>query len=130
MIKLNHTAFYVSDLNKVLEFFGHLGIEEKRRVDVPHLKTILSFVEDSSGGVIEFMHIADRCEVPGCKPPAFGYAHIGLETDDIKAEETRLNAEGIHFRDPIRQVPDGPKVALIDGPDGITIEVVEYPKRD
>jgi catechol 2,3-dioxygenase-like lactoylglutathione lyase family enzyme len=130
MIKLNHTAFYVSDLNKALEFFGHLGFKEKRRIEVIHLKTILCFVEDSEGGVIEFMHIADRCEVPGCKPSAFGYAHIGMETDDIKAEEARLKAAGIHYREPIRQVGDGPKIALIDGPDGITVEVVEYPKRD
>lgn len=90
MLKLNHTSFYVSDLDKSIEFFGHLGFNEKRRVDVPHLNTILCFLADESGdGIIELMDIADRKDEPGCVPQAFGHAHLGFETDDINAEESR-----------------------------------------
>jgi len=128
MLKLNHTSFYVSDLDKSIEFFGHLGFSEVRRVDVPHLGTVLCFLADESGnGIIEFMHIAGRKEEPGCVPQAFGYAHLGLETDDIAAEESRLKELGVSYREPIKEVPGGPKVAFIDGPDGIVVEVVEYP---
>ncbi len=128
MLKLNHTSFYVSDLDKSIEFFGHLGFSEVRRVDVPHLGTVLCFLGDESGsGIIELMHIAGRKEEPGCVPPAFGYAHLGFETDDIYAEESRLMELGISYREPVKEVPSGPKIAFINGPDGITVEVVEYP---
>jgi lactoylglutathione lyase len=131
MLKLNHTSFYVSDLDKSKEFFGHLGFTEKRRIDVPHLQTVLCFLDDESGeGTIELMHIADRKENPECVPPAFGYAHLGLETDDIEGAEARLKNAGVIFCEPIKHVPNGPKVAFIDGPDGITVEVVEYPRSD
>lgn len=131
MLKLNHTSFYVSDLQKSIEFFGHLGFKEVRRVDVAHLGTILCFLEDEEGdGIIELMHIADRKEEAGCIPPVFGYAHLGLETDDIHAEEGRLKEHGISFRDPIKHVPAGPKIAFIDGPDSIIVEVAEYPRGD
>ena len=131
LLKLNHTSFYVSDLDKSIEFFGHLGFKEVRRVDVAHLGTILCFLHDEEGdGIIELMHIAGREDAGGCIPPAFGYAHLGLETDDIHAEEARLNEHGISFRDTIKHVPAGPKIAFIDGPDGITVEVAEYPRCD
>jgi catechol 2,3-dioxygenase-like lactoylglutathione lyase family enzyme len=130
MLKLNHTSFYVSDLGKAMEFFGHLGFTEIRRVDVPHLQTVLSFIADASGGIIELMHIADRKETACRVPPVFGYAHLGLETDDIESVEAHLSDAGIHFREPVKHVPDGPKVAFIDGPDGITVEVVEYSRGD
>jgi catechol 2,3-dioxygenase-like lactoylglutathione lyase family enzyme len=131
VLKLNHTSFYVSDLEKSKEFFGHLGFKERRRVDVPHLGTVLCFLADAAGsGIIELMHIADRSQPAGCTPPAFGHAHIGLEADDISVEEARLKEAGINFREPVRQVGDGPKIGFIDGPDGITVEVVEYPRGD
>jgi len=128
MLKLGHTSFYVKDLDKALEFFRHLGFSEKRRVDVPHLKTVLCFIEDNDGGTIELMHVVDRCDPKECVPSAFGYAHLGLEADDIEKEKKRLEKFGIHFREPIRQVPNGPKIGFIDGPDNITVEVVEYPR--
>ena len=131
MLKLNHTSFYVSDLDKSIEFFDHLGFKEVRRVDVAHLGTILCFLQDEEGnGMIELMHIADREDTGGRTTPAFGYAHLGLEADDIHAEEVRLKEHGISFRDPIKHVPAGPKIAFIDGPDGITVEVAEYPRGD
>jgi len=130
MIKLNHVSFYVSDLDKALAFFGHLGFQEQRRVDVPHLQTVLCFMADSEGGIIELMHVGDRCDPTECNPSAFGYAHLGLDTDNLEGEEQRLKELGINFREPIRQVPNGPKIAFIDGIDGITVEVVEYPRSD
>jgi catechol 2,3-dioxygenase-like lactoylglutathione lyase family enzyme len=128
MLKLGHTSFYVKNLDKAMEFFGHLGFSEVRRVDVPHLKTVLCFIEDGSGGTIELMYVGDRCDPKECIPSAFGYAHLGLETDDIEGEARRLKGVGIHFKDPIRQVPDGPKIGFIEGPDNIVVEVVEYPR--
>ncbi len=51
--------------------------------------------------------------------------HIGIETENIEAAVAELKAQGVKFRDEIRLVRPGVKVAWILAPDNVQIELVE-----
>ena len=56
-----------------------------------------------------------------------GLEHFGFDVEDIESDIARLSASGVRVVLPITEVPGGAKLAYIEGPDDVLIELVQPP---
>lgn len=54
-----------------------------------------------------------------------GLEHFGFDVEDLEAELTRLEAAGIRIVLPLTEVGTGTKLAYIEAPDDVLIELVQ-----
>ena len=54
-----------------------------------------------------------------------GLEHFGFDVDDIDADIARLQAAGVRVVLPITEVHGGTRLAYIEGPDDVLIELVQ-----
>lgn len=54
-----------------------------------------------------------------------GLEHFGFDVDDIEADIARFEAAGVRIVLPITEVGAGAKIAYIEGPDDVLIELVQ-----
>jgi catechol 2,3-dioxygenase-like lactoylglutathione lyase family enzyme len=57
----------------------------------------------------------------------WGLEHIGITIDDLDAELERLTSMGAVLKEGPIDVPDGPRIAFIAGPDDTRIELLQLP---
>ena len=55
----------------------------------------------------------------------FGYHHIGINVDDIDAKFEDLKAKGYAFAVPPKDIDDTLRIAFFDGPENVTIELLQ-----
>ena len=118
-MKYLHTMLRVLDVDKAVDFFTLLGLEERRRKDVEAGRFTLIFMgvpgEDAE---IELTHNWDESEPYG-NGRAFG--HLAYHVDDIYSLCAKLQDNGITINRPPR---DG-RMAFVKSPDGISIELLQ-----
>ena len=54
-----------------------------------------------------------------------GLEHFGFSTDDIEADIAKFEKAGVRVVMPIRDIGSGAKIAYIEGPDDVLIELVQ-----
>ena len=54
-----------------------------------------------------------------------GLEHFGFDTDDIEADIRKFEKDNIRVVLPITEIPGGTKLAYIEGPDKVLIELVQ-----
>ena len=54
-----------------------------------------------------------------------GLEHFGFDVEDLEAELSRLEGAGIRIVLPLTQVDSGARIAYIEGPDDVLIELVQ-----
>ena len=57
----------------------------------------------------------------------WGLEHIGITVDDVEAEIKRLGDLGARLLEGPIEVPKGPKIAFLEGPDEVRIELLQLP---
>jgi catechol 2,3-dioxygenase-like lactoylglutathione lyase family enzyme len=57
-----------------------------------------------------------------------GLEHFGFDVEDLKAELHRLENAGIRIVLPATEVAGGTRLAYIEGPDDVLIELVQRPR--
>jgi lactoylglutathione lyase len=55
-----------------------------------------------------------------------GLDHFGIRTNNIEAAVADLKAKGVRFRDEIKTIRPGVKIAFLWAPENVLIEVLEY----
>jgi catechol 2,3-dioxygenase-like lactoylglutathione lyase family enzyme len=107
----NSARFYVEMLNATE--VGRAEIRGKLRITVK-LGDLQFFIEE----------VPSNTPAPPT-PPFLGIEHFGLQVDDIDAAATDLRARGVHFTtEPVESRP-GVRMAFIEGPEGVRIELIE-----
>jgi catechol 2,3-dioxygenase-like lactoylglutathione lyase family enzyme len=56
-----------------------------------------------------------------------GLEHFGFDVEDLEAELDRLERAGIRIVLPLTEVVGGTRLAYIEGPDDVLIELVQRP---
>ena len=109
----------VSDPDPTIAFFKLLGLEERRRHDVPQGKFTLIFlgVPGDEGGEVELTHNWGESGYSG----GGNFGHLAYEVDDIYATCRRLMDAGVTINRPPR---DG-RMAFIRTPDDISVELLQ-----
>jgi lactoylglutathione lyase len=118
-MKFLHSMLRVSDPEATVAFFQLLGLEERRRHDVPQGKFTLIFlgVPGDESGEIELTHNWDESGYSGGR----NFGHVAYEVDDIYETCQRLMDNGVTINRPPR---DG-RMAFIRTPDSISVELLQ-----
>ena len=114
-----HTMLRVSDPDATIAFFELLGLQERRRQDVPQGRFTLIFlgVSGDEGGEVELTHNWDESGYRGGR----NFGHLAYQVDDIYAACRRLMDGGVTINRPPR---DG-RMAFVRTPDNVSIELLQ-----
>ena len=114
-----HSMLRVSDPDSAIRFFSLLGLEERRRKDVPEGRFTLIFlgVPGDEGGEVELTHNWDETGYSGGR----NFGHLAYEVDDIYESCRRLMKAGVTINRPPR---DG-RMAFVRSPDSISVELLQ-----
>ena len=118
-MKFLHAMLRVSDPDATIGFFKLLGLEERRRMEVPQGRFTLIFlgVPGDDGGEVELTHNWDESGYGGGR----NFGHLAYAVDDIYETCQRLADAGVTINRPPR---DG-HMAFVRSPDGISIELLQ-----
>ena len=118
-MKFLHAMLRVSDPAATVAFFQLLGLEERRRQDVPQGRFTLIFlgVPGDDGGEIELTHNWDETGYAGGR----NFGHLAFQVDDIYDSCRRLMDGGVTILRPPR---DG-RMAFVRTSDAISIELLQ-----
>ncbi|MGE5809576.1 MAG: VOC family protein [Nitrospirota bacterium] len=145
MIKqIDHLAIVVTDLERSRKFFEVLGFEETIRstLDAQFLESVTG-IKGAAGSFVGMKHQASELVIellhfsypkppadPDCGNPArIGFRHLAFSVKDIEHTVARLKEFGVTFLSPIRTwEKTGKRLVYFHGPDGILMELAEYPE--
>jgi lactoylglutathione lyase len=113
-----HTMLRVSDPQATVRFFNLLGLEERRRKDVPQGRFTLIFLGvPGDQGEVELTHNWDEQGYSGGR----NFGHLAYEVDDIYESCRTLADAGVTINRPPR---DG-RMAFVRSPDNISVELLQ-----
>ena len=118
MTQFLHSMLRVSDPAATIAFFALIGLEERRRKDVPQGKFTLIFLgAEDDVAEVELTHNWDEQGYGGGR----NFGHLAFLVDDIYATCQRLADAGVTINRPPR---DG-HMAFVRSPDAISIELLQ-----
>ena len=113
-----HAMLRVSDPAETIRFFSLLGLEERRRKDVPQGRFTLIFLGvPGDEAEVELTHNWDESGYSGGR----NFGHLAYRVDDIYDLCGRLMEAGVTINRPPR---DG-HMAFVRSPDGISVELLQ-----
>lgn len=109
----------VSDPEATIAFFRLIGLEERRRSEVPDHRYTLIFLgaPGDVGSEVELTHNWDESGYSGGR----NFGHLAFRVDDIYATCQALAEAGVTINRPPR---DG-HMAFVRSPDGISVELLQ-----
>lgn len=128
--RINHIHLKAPDPRKTAEWyvtaFGFTIVGDEVRVFGDHFVRCLS----QDGGLavnISGARTAERL-LPGEARAHFGLEHFGFDSEDVEADIRRLEGLGARLLEGPTQVPNGPRIAFLQGPDDTRLELVQRAK--
>lgn len=121
----DHVHYKCSDLEKTVVFFKeNFGAKEVKRATNP--RGVMIVTMDIGGLMYNFSPKAPGETVdPKTQPVRYGVFHIALKTPDLVAEAAKMKDRGVKFTTEVTQGSPTHKMAFIEGPDGISIELLQ-----
>jgi len=143
VLRLDHLNIVVSDLEAAVRFFQMLGFTEgiAAHLDAAFLGRVTG-IAGASGRFSALHHpgsnlsieVLEFAQGPAPEPGIgeanrIGLRHLAFAVEDIDAEVERLAAHGIRFLSPVETwEKTGKRLVYFRGPDGILLELAQYPK--
>ena len=124
-MKYLHTMVRVKDLEKTMDFFRLLGLEETRRTDNEGGRFSLVFMAAPGNEEcpVELTYNWDGDD--GLQSDSRHFGHLAYETDDIYALCQHLMDNGVTINRPPR---DG-WMAFVRSPDNVSVELLQKGER-
>jgi catechol 2,3-dioxygenase-like lactoylglutathione lyase family enzyme len=119
----DHTHFKCTDPEKTIAFFKeNFGATEVARV----MSGTMPITTLEIGG-LWYNFSPQRNDETAAKAsgPVYGVYHIALKTKDLDAEAAKMKARGVKFTQDVTQPNPKMKMAFVEGPDGISIELLQ-----
>ena len=118
MTQFLHSMLRVSDPEATVAFFKLLGLDERRRKDVPQGRFTLIFLGAGDDvAEVELTHNWDETGYDGGR----NFGHLAFRVDNIYATCATLQRAGVTINRPPR---DG-HMAFVRSPDGISVELLQ-----
>lgn len=140
--RVDHLNIVVSDLDRAVAFFLLFGFSEGlgAELDTAFLE-VLSGIAGAKGKFVTLRHPGSNVaiellqfETDGAADPLLGRAdriglrHLAFAVTDIDAVVAKLAAQGVEFLSPVQTWrKTGKRLVYCYGPDGILLELAEYP---
>jgi catechol 2,3-dioxygenase-like lactoylglutathione lyase family enzyme len=120
----DHTHFKCSDHDKAAAFFKeNFGAKEVSRWEANGMPIVSLEI---GGCLYNFSpKRANETVDTSTGTVRHGVYHIALKTKDLEAEAAKMKARGIKFTQEVKQLNPKTKFAFIEGPDGISIELLQ-----
>jgi catechol 2,3-dioxygenase-like lactoylglutathione lyase family enzyme len=119
----DHIHFKCSDPEKTVTFFKeNFGAREVSRWK----SGTMPIATLEIGGL--WYNFSPRREEETVNPSpgsCYGVYHIALKTKNLEAEAATLRARGVKFTVDVKQANPTTKMAFVEGPDGISIELLQ-----
>ncbi|MBI2872360.1 MAG: VOC family protein [Chloroflexi bacterium] len=124
MAKLNHIHLKCKDPNKTAQWYiDNLGAKLLERFNIGAAPAVRIELE---GTRINISSAAPGETLPpGSAKPHLGLEHFGLEVTDLAAALARLEKAGAKVLEPMRDGRGGGKIAFIQAPDNVRIEMMQ-----
>ncbi|HEV8663663.1 MAG TPA: VOC family protein [Candidatus Methylomirabilis sp.] len=120
----DHVHYRVSDVEKTAAFFReHFGGWELRRFEARGLP-ILAMVVGGQPIMLSPKRPEEQVTADG-RTLNYGVYHIAFLVPDVEKAAAALKARGVRFILEPTAVPPSIKMAFVEGPDGIMVEVLE-----
>ncbi len=140
---VNHASLSVSDIDRSAKWYCDvLGMEVFRRLDTEsreletlsalrgaHVRTAF-LRQPGEAFTIEFTQYVSppAPKLPVGQNNAVGSYHLGFQVEDVEAAYQRMKAQGVRFKSPPISFPSGTKACYFHDPDGIILEIIQYPR--
>ena len=120
---LHHSGIKSADIDKSLDFYTRiLGLEVLERIDlvgrrfyfIGNDKTRIEIEQSNPGD--EMINV-DK---------GYGLYHLAFAVDDLEGLAARLKAESVRFIMEPMQLRADRKIAFIEDPDGVRIQLIEF----
>ncbi|MGV8144054.1 MAG: VOC family protein [Methanothermobacter sp.] len=114
-MRIKNSVIGVRDLEESAKFYTDvLGMDEVRRFS-PRPGLTIAFFKDEGDAAIELIEGEGKT----------GLYMVGIEVDDMDSEISKLKSRGVELtRGPLGE-PGDPKIAFLNGPDGVEIELIQ-----
>jgi lactoylglutathione lyase len=115
-MKVKNVAIAVENMEESTQFYTEiLGLKEVRRFSPQPGLTIALFKGEGEAMIELIENEANKK----------GLFLVGMEVEDMDAEVANLKAKGIELTRGPFGPPGSPRVAFLDGPDGVELEMIE-----
>jgi len=140
--RIDHLNIVVSDLESAKKFFLLLGLEEVMTSDLdPAFLQRVTGLKGAAGKFVALKHPGSELSIEilqfeGRKAPDqdigkadnIGFRHLAFTVDNIEMTVRTLAENGVQFLTPIQTwEKTGKKLVYFHGPDGILMELAQYP---
>lgn len=142
--RIDHINIVVSDLDKAREFFFLLGFSEGLGAELDSaFLARLTGIADARGRFVTMLHPGSNVAIellrfdknsgadpqPG-RADRIGLRHLAFAVTAIEDTVAKLSAAGFAFLSPIQTwEKTGKRLVYLYGPDGILLELAEYPAQ-
>ena len=82
---------------------------------------------DLGGARVNITQASPESLPAGSSDPHMGLEHFGIETDDIDAAMSELEGKGVKVLEGIRPLPNGMRIAFVEAPDNVRVEIMQVP---
>lgn len=127
-MKFIHCAIKTGCVTKSIDFYVKLfgfTVREKRYIDAH--KTTLVFLKSAEVNFeLELIAADNPKQIDRCEN---SFAHLAFQSSDLEADALKIKSEGFAFvREPFYSIDKSMKIAFVNDPNDITIELIEYIK--
>ena len=117
-MQVKNSVVAVKNLEESARFYTDvLGLEEIRRFS-PRPGLLIAFFKGEGEATVELIEGEDGKN---------GLYMIGMEVKDMDTEVSKLKSNGVELTGGPFGEPGGPKIAFLNGPDGVEIELIQPP---
>ncbi|MFQ6127479.1 MAG: VOC family protein [Thermoplasmata archaeon] len=127
-MKLTHTSIRAKNMDETIEFYEKvLGLKLVRRAEIPQNDAEIAFLESPEGDSrIELTHYRQQKSYVQAEYEDRVFDHIAFEANDIDGILQRVREAGGTVTDePFHLSPGGPRIAFLEDPNEVLIELIE-----
>ena len=122
---MNHIHIKAEDPKQTAQWYvDNLGAVVAGEADINGSLTVRT---DLGGVRVNITQASPDILPAGTSEPHMGLEHFGIETDDLDGAVSTFASKGVKVLEEIRSLPNGMRIAFIEAPDNVRLELMQLP---
>jgi lactoylglutathione lyase len=122
---MNHIHIKAEDPKQTAQWYvDNLGAVVAGEAEVNGSLTVRT---DLGGVRVNITQASPDILPAGTSDPHMGLEHFGIETDDLDGAISTFESKGVKVLEEIRSLPNGMRIAFIEAPDNVRLELMQLP---
>ncbi len=123
IVGFDHIQLYCGDIEKAVDYFR--DIFDGKEVSREKRPNDLMIRMDVQGVIISFITVSPGSNQLDPGKGKRGFDHIGFKVKEIESTLEEMKKKGVRITTELSALPSGTKVAFVEGPEGVRIELFE-----